>query len=41
MSEHGAHWSLALRARQWYVDASEDDVADEQALFYVATMRDG
>jgi ketosteroid isomerase-like protein len=38
-AEHGAH-TIATVRRQWAWRES-DEVADEQEIFYVATMRDG
>jgi nuclear transport factor 2 (NTF2) superfamily protein len=39
ISEHGAHAIAAVR-RQWYW-REDGETADEQELFYVATIRDG
>jgi hypothetical protein len=38
VSEHGAHAVASMR-RQW--TWPDGEIADEQALFYVATVRDG
>ena len=39
VTEHGAHG--VARARKQWVWRDGGDVADEQEMFYVATMRDG